>query len=1200
MPKSRAKPSVTVIVGPAHSAKTARVIRAFRDSLARGDDAVLVLPTFDAAASLRTSLLLDGTFDFFGGPRILTFTQFAGDVLQHHAPEVQPIGAVVADELLARIVEDLAAEGKIAHHASVLQCRGFVRAVREFIDELKRAEIAPDRFARYAARKGAPAKDGELSAIYSRYHDALSRLNLYDHEGRFWRAKLLVSEGKLGPFAALKHVFLDGFYDFTPTQLGLLDVLGRRGVAVTLTLPLEDDAARGELFETAEATLAALRDRFDVSLEESPRGKESAEAALGWITDHLFRTVVPGNAPPPDAIRIIEAPGAAAEVREIAREIKRLHLDEKVPLDRIAVLFRTLGEYRDVVEETFEEFGIPARIAQGVRLSQTSVGQLFLQFLRVPAEGWRRVDVMGLVKSSYVSPEAVGLGGAGGHVSREGGADIPVCPPQDRQECLSYHEGGPSRQAQGADAALSTARFEDLVVEAGIIGGRDGWLRNLRALRERTASQLAASGGLSPLSPSSEKEGTVPSSRSMLGELDDEAPRPVTADALHATLDDVDRAIGVCEKLFALFAPVESARTATDAVRALLAAAAALQIEANLRASRRDVVVRDLESLSAVREALDGLVRTSLIVGRSECTLADLSRDLALAFADLAVSRHATDFGRVRVCEVHDVRALSFDVVFIGGMLERSFPRMHREGPFYDDREREAMSKAGLPLEPRRLTQREERFLFYLAATRAKRRLYLSYPVTDREGKEKLVSYYVDEVRKLFRSREIPVRRVTLSTKTVGIEEASSSAELRRAAVLRLSESRLREPLLIGRVSAYLWKTGGECASSRLAQGAEAALVLKRGLEGEAERDAWAFFGAHDGVIAHPAALDDLARRFGADHGFSVTSLEQYGGCPFAFFCHYVLGVEAPAVPPETIEAVDEGTLLHRALREFYAQRRDAGAGPLTENDAEPATKRLLDIADRHLGRFRRDNPDVGEGLLRLQRETIRRTLSAFVQREIAEAAADELVMTPRHLEAVFGLPANPRAADPISTMDRLVLAVGGGPTVSIVGKIDRIDVGQPRGQSRTPTFRVVDYKRGGSPGARDIEEGTSLQMPVYVLAARDVLFRGRECEPVEARYYELARAKVRAVMSRVRTVRNAPDWDQCLRLAQGFIESYVIDIRGGLFPVVRRGSSACPGYCEYSDICRYTESRARKKSGDWQPWFMRGKADVAHPPSGE
>ena len=714
MPKSPAKPPLTVIVGPAHSAKTARVIRAFRDSLARGDDAVLILPTFDAAASLRTGLLLDGTFDFFGGPRILTFTQFAGEVLQHHAPEVQPIGAMVADELLARIIEDLASEGKIAHHASVLGCRGFVRAVRQFIDELKRAEIAPDRLARYAARKGAPAKDGELSAIYSRYHDALSRLNLYDHEGRFWRARLLVSEGKLGPFAALKHVFLDGFYDFTPTQLGLLDVLGRRGVAVTMTLPLEDDAARGELFETAEATLAALRARFDVSLEESPRGKDSAEAALGWITDHLFRTVVPGNAPPPDSVRIIEAPGTAAEVREIAREIKRLHLDEQVPLERIAVLFRTLGEYRDVVEETFEEFGIPARIGQGVRLSQTSVGQLFLQLLRVPAEGWRRVDVMGLVKSNYVSPEAVGLGGAGPHVPREGGASRrvgTVCPGQDRQECLSCHEGG-----------LSTARFEDLVVEAGIIGGRDGWLRNLRALRERTASQLAAapSGELGPGQ----------------GELDDEAPRPVTADALRAALEDVDRAIGVCEKLFALFAPVESARIATDAVHALLAAAAALRIEANLRASRRDVVIRDLESLSAVREALDALVRTALIVGRSECTLADLSRDLALAFADLAVARRVTDFGRVRVCEVHDVRALSFDVVFIGGMLERSFPRMHREGPFYDDREREAMSKAGLPLEPRRLTQREERFLFYLAATRAKRRLYLSYPVTDREGKE--------------------------------------------------------------------------------------------------------------------------------------------------------------------------------------------------------------------------------------------------------------------------------------------------------------------------------------------------------------------------------------------------------------------------------------------------------------------------------
>ncbi len=1124
MPKRIAKPPVSVIVGPAHSAKTARVIGEFRDALARGEEAALILPTFEAASSLRTSLLLDGTFDFLGGPRVLTFIQFAEQVLQRHAPEVQPIDAMVEDELLSRIIEGLAAEGAITHHAGVLDFRGFVRSVRQFITELKRAEIAPETLANNAARRDAPAKDRELSAVYSRYHEMLQRLDLYDDEGRFWRAKLLVSEGRPGPFAALKHVFLDGFYDFTPTQLGLLEALGRRGVALTMTLPLEEDAARKELFETAEATLETLAGRFAVSVQ-ALEGKEAAEPALGWLAEHLFRATVPAGAPEPDSIRLIETPGATAEVREIAREVKRLHLDEGVPLERIAVIFRTLGEYRDLVEEVFEEFGIPARIGQGVRLSLTPVGQLFLQLLRVPAGDWSRIDVMGLLKSNYVSPEAVGLGAGG----------------------------------------LPLARFEDLVVEAGVIGGRRNWTRNLKALRERAGSRLETADT----------------------ELDDEAPRPVTSDELRATISDVESALDACEKLFALFAPIEAARTVADVVRALLGVAAALRLDENLRRAPRDVVIRDLESLASVRDALDGLVRTAAIAAKPEGTARDVARNLALAFADLAVARHGANFGRVQVRDVHDVRALSFDVVFIGGLLERSFPRVHREGPFYDDREREAMSRAGVALEPRRLTQREERFLFYLAVTRAKRRLYLSYPVTDREGKEKLVSYYVEEVKRLFRPHELAARRVTLSTKAVDLAQAGSRTELRRAGVLRLSESRLREPALIGRVAAYLWRTEGESA-----------LVLKRGLEGEAERDSWEFFGAHDGVLAHPSALADLAARFGATRDFSVTSLEQYGACPFAFFCRYVLDVEAAAEPPEQLEAVDEGVILHRALREFYAERRRSRSDTrLREDERDAATTRLLAIADRHLDHFRRENPDASDGLFRLHREAVRETLAAFVALEIGAAAGDKLAMTPAHFEAAFGLPTNPRAADPVSTPKRLVISVDTGAPASIVGKIDRIDVGAPLEGSAARSFRVVDYKRGAAPSARGIEEGTSLQMPVYVMAARDVLLAGSGLEPVEAAYVELRRAKYRAGMSRRSAVRGGPDWDASLRLAMGFIAKYVIDIRGGLFPVVRRGSASCPGYCEYRDICRYGEFRARKKTGEYQPWFIRGKDDAAQPP---
>lgn len=65
------------------------------------------------------------------------------------------------------------------------------------------------------------------------------------------------------------------------------------------------------------------------------------------------------------------------------------------------------------------------------------------------------------------------------------------------------------------------------------------------------------------------------------------------------------------------------------------------------------------------------------------------------------------EIDRVTLLTVHSAKGLEFDVVFVAGLEERSFPIIRDDGSD-DDME-------------------EERRLFYVAATRAKKRLYLSY-----------------------------------------------------------------------------------------------------------------------------------------------------------------------------------------------------------------------------------------------------------------------------------------------------------------------------------------------------------------------------------------------------------------------------------------------------------------------------------------
>jgi hypothetical protein len=115
--------------------------------------------------------------------------------------------------------------------------------------------------------------------------------------------------------------------------------------------------------------------------------------------------------------------------------------------------------------------------------------------------------------------------------------------------------------------------------------------------------------------------------------------------------------------------------------------------------------------------------------------------------------------------------------------------------------------------------------------------------------------------------------------------------------------------------------------------------------------------------------------------------------------------------------------------------------------------------------------------------------------------------------------------------------------------------------------------------------------MPIYVMAAQDVLFRGKSLEAVEAQFYGLKEMKLKTAMSRVKAPRGGLEWDECLRLARRFIRSHVREIRRGQFPVILRGKDACPGYCEFREICRYSEWRAVKKLGKVKPWFEHGAA---------
>ena len=93
---------------------------------------------------------------------------------------------------------------------------------------------------------------------------------------------------------------------------------------------------------------------------------------------------------------------------------------------------------------------------------------------------------------------------------------------------------------------------------------------------------------------------------------------------------------------------------------------------------------------------------------------------------------HAGDeSGCVRVLWAASVRSLRIPYRFLAGLSEKVFPPADREDRLYSEAEYVRPIEAGLPLVARMERNRQEMLLFYEAITRATERLYLSYPALD-------------------------------------------------------------------------------------------------------------------------------------------------------------------------------------------------------------------------------------------------------------------------------------------------------------------------------------------------------------------------------------------------------------------------------------------------------------------------------------
>jgi len=265
-----------------------------------------------------------------------------------------------------------------------------------------------------------------------------------------------------------------------------------------------------------------------------------------------------------------------------------------------------------------------------------------------------------------------------------------------------------------------------------------------------------------------------------------------------------------------------------------------------------------------------------------------LARRIPLLRGGAPDRRHAC----VYAVEAMDARQWEKPVVLVAGLDAGHFPRPVREDLFLRDDERRALAtERSIVLPPRIHKEEEERYLFYVALTRAREAMVLSYAAFDEEGVPRAPSPYLDEALSHF--RDLRWRKIPLAQQYAWPEDVVSSRDL------------------LPIVADGLSRTGR----------GEGALAAALHDAGAVERP----------LLAWPRRLELLRTRpipalgDAAVESLSASSINAFLRCPYLLLMRRVLAVEPPR--ERELDPQLRGTIMHRALERAAAEREgDAGA----------------------------------------------------------------------------------------------------------------------------------------------------------------------------------------------------------------------------------------------------------------------------------
>jgi ATP-dependent helicase/nuclease subunit B len=630
--------------------------------------------------------------------QVVSFSRLAWRILQEVGGSTrQFISSVGIQMMLRKIIEEK--EGDWHTFKKAIEKQGFLEELEGMITEFKRYQITPEvlqqeigqleQFVHKEPNEVALEKKlKDLLYIYERLTEKLAPFYM-DGEDQLTLLTERINESRLLEGA---EIYLDGFHQFTPNEMGVVEALLKKCENVTVVLTLDDPYeaySELDLFHQTKETFHELVQLAEVNdipktghLHYTPEdGRFKNRPYFLHLEKHFDSRPVPafhGEVP----VEIREAVHPRAEVEGVAQEILRLVREENYRFQDIAVFMRERDVYHDLIDTIFTDHDIPVFVDE----KRPMLNHPLVEFIRSVfdcVEGnWRYDAVFRVLKTGFI-------------------------PATDRECPLT------------ADAI---DELENYVLEYGI-RTRERWFSEEEWIFQRFRGFDEASQTDAELEKQKRINRYKEQVKNALQPFDEAIREAKTvrkqSEILYQLLEDVKAP----ERL-------EQLRDAKDEA-------------GEIEKAREEEQVWD-----GVIQLLDELVE---IAGDESLSLDVFRNTLEAGLETLEFAHVPPSMDQAIVGTIDHSRIGRVKVAFLLGVNDGVWPMKPEGDGIINERERELLDDHGVRLAESSVRQLlDDNFYMYLAFTVAKDRLNISYTLSDEEGKGKLPSQLIKKIEDLF------------------------------------------------------------------------------------------------------------------------------------------------------------------------------------------------------------------------------------------------------------------------------------------------------------------------------------------------------------------------------------------------------------------------------------------------------------------